>query len=164
MHKRTFIKDLSAKKGEEVSISGWVDVRRDQGKMIFLDIRDMTGKVQSVVLPNHTEALEVAKQLRSEWVVKIVGKVNARPEKNVNTEVTNGDIELEVTSVEVLAKAEPLPFDMSIDGYNLDLVTELDNRALVLRHPKVQAVFKVQETIIDAFREHLKRCCSFWTF
>lgn len=157
MHKRTFIKDLSAKKGEEVSISGWVDVRRDQGKMIFLDIRDMTGKVQSVVLPNHTEALEVAKQLRSEWVVKIVGKVNARPEKNVNTEVTNGDIELEVTIVEVLAKAEPLPFDMSIDGYNLDLVTELDNRALVLRHPKVQAVFKVQETIIDAFREHLKK-------
>ncbi len=156
MTKRTFIKDLSGKKGEEVSISGWVDVRRDQGKMIFLDIRDMTGKVQSVVLPNHTEALEVAKQLRSEWVVRIVGKVNARPEKNINPEVANGDIELEVTSVEVLAKAEPLPFDMSIDGYNLDLVTELDNRALVLRHPKVQAVFKVQETIIDAFREHLK--------
>ena len=156
MYKRTFIKDLSAKKGEEVSISGWVDVRRDQGKMIFLDIRDMTGKVQSVVLPNHTEALEVAKTLRGEWVVKIIGKVNARPEKNVNPEVANGDIELEVTGVEVLAKAEPLPFDMSLDGYNLDLVTELDNRALALRHPKVQAVFKVQETIIDAFREHLK--------
>ena len=156
MTKRTFIKDLSGKKGEEVSISGWVDIRRDQGKMIFLDIRDMTGKVQSVVLPNHTEALEVSKTLRGEWVVKIVGMVNKRPEKNINPEVANGDIELEVTSVEVLAKAEPLPFDMSLDGYNLDLVTELDNRALALRHPKVQAVFKVQETIIDAFREYLK--------
>ena len=69
----------------------------------------------------------------------------------------NGDIELEVLGIEVLAKAEPLPFDMSLEGYNLDLTTELDNRSLVLRQPKVQAIFKVQETIIDAFREFMKQ-------
>jgi len=55
-----------------------------------------------------------------------------------------------------LAKAEPLPFDMSLDGYNLDLTTELDHRALALRHPRLQAIFKVQAVIIDSFREYMK--------
>ena len=60
------IKDVSAKVGEQVLVKAWVDVRRDQGKMVFLDLRDMTGKVQAVVLPNHTEALEVAQKVRPE--------------------------------------------------------------------------------------------------
>lgn len=143
--------------GEEVTIKGWVDVRRDQGKMVFMDMRDMTGRVQCVVLPNYADVIEKIKEVRLEWVLSVNGKVNARPEKNVKAGVLNGDIELEVTSVEVLAPAEPLPFDMSLTGYNLDLTTELDNRALVLRQPKVQAVFKVQETVIDAFREFMKK-------
>src|SRR3989338_10195190 len=153
---RIYIKDLSAHKGEEVEIRGWVDVARDQGKMAFFDFRDMTGKVQGVVF-GKPEVLEVAKMLRPEWVVKVLGKVNARPEKMVKADILNGDIELEITSIVVLAKSAPLPFDMSLDGYNLDLTTELDNRALVLRHPKVQAVFKVQETVIDSFREFMKK-------
>ncbi|MEI6660184.1 MAG: aspartate--tRNA(Asn) ligase [bacterium] len=157
MINRTYNKDLSGKVGTEVTIAGWVDVRRDQGKMVFLDMRDMSGKVQCVVLPNHTEALAVAQTVRNEWVLKVTGLVNKRPEKNVKQGVLNGDIELEVTAVEVFAKAEPLPFDMSVEGYNLDLTTELDNRSLVLRQPKVQAIFKVQETIIDSFREFMKQ-------
>src|SRR6266700_2476939 len=55
-----------------------------------------------------------------------------------------------------ISKAEPLPFDMSLDGYNVDLPTELDHRALTLRHPKLQAIFKVQAVIIDSFREFMK--------
>lgn len=155
--KRTYIKDLAQSVGQEVVIKGWVDVRRDQGKMVFMDMRDMTGKVQCVVLPNHTEAIEVVKEVRTEWVLSVTGMVNKRPERNVKAGVLNGDLELEITSVEVLAKAEPLPFDMSLTGYNLDLTTELDNRALVLRQPKVQAIFKVQETVIDSFREFMKK-------
>jgi len=154
--KRTFIKDLNSKSGEEVSISGWVDVRRDQGKMVFFDMRDMTGKVQCITLPN-SEAITLAKDIRPEWVLKINGKVNARPEKNINKDMQNGDIELEVLNIEVLAESEPLPFDMSVEGYNLDMVTELDNRALVIRHPRIQAIFKIEETIIDAFREFMKK-------
>ena len=132
-------------------------MRRDQGKMVFFDMRDMTGKVQGVILPSYKEVIEKAKLIRLEWVLKITGKVNKRPEKNVKAGVMNGDIELEITGIEVLAPAESLPFDMSESGYNLELTTELDNRALVLRHPKVQAVFRVQETIIDAFREFMKK-------
>ena len=154
---RTFIKDLQTKKGGEALIKGWVDIRRDQGKMIFLDFRDMTGKVQGVILPSYLETLETGKLLRQEWVVAVQGKVNARPERNIKEGVLNGDIELEITNIEILAEAAPLPFDMSIDGYNLDLPTELDNRGLVLRQPKIQAVFKVKETIIDSFREYMKQ-------
>ena len=155
--KRTYIKDLAEHVSKEVSISGWVDVRRDQGKMVFMDIRDMTGRVQCVVLPSHEEALEAVKEVRTEWVLTLTGLVNKRPEKNAKADVQNGDIELEVTQVKVLAEAAPLPFDMSVDGYNLDLSTELDNRALVLRQPKNQAIFKVQETVIDSFREFMKQ-------
>lgn len=154
---RTWVKDVSGKKGEEVLVKGWVNVRRDQGKMIFLDFRDMTGVVQGVILPNQTEALEVGKQLRQEFVVAVTGKVNERPERNRKAGVLNGDIELEILKIEILAEAAPLPFDMSLDGFNLDLPTELDNRALTMRHPKIQAVFKVKETIIDAFREIMKQ-------
>lgn len=157
MKNRTFIKDLGVHVGGEASIAGWVDVRRDQGKMVFFDLRDMTGKIQCVVLPGVTGAIEPAKEMRSEWVIKVTGKVNKRPEKNINENVLNGDIELEVTVIEVLSKAHELPFDMSTTGYNLELTAELDHRALVLRHPKVQAVFKVQETIIDSFREFMKK-------
>src|SRR6185437_2152790 len=96
------------------------------------------------------------KKIRNEYVVEVVGKVNQRPEKNRNDKVMNGDIELEVTGLSILAKAESLPFDMSLDGYNLDLTTELDHRALTLRHPKQQAIFKVQAVIIDSFREFMK--------
>lgn len=157
MKNRIYIKDLKDHIGKEVVIAGWVDVRRDQGKMVFFDMRDMTGKVQAVVLPDHAEAIEKAKETRLEWVLKLNGIVNKRPERNIKAGVLNGEIELEVTSVEILSEAKELPFDMSLEGYNLELTTELDNRALVLRHPKVQAVFKVQETIIDSFREFMKK-------
>lgn len=154
---RTYIKNLSNYIGEEVSISGWIDVRRDQGKMIFLDFRDMTGRVQGVVLPNYTDTLEIGKTLRNEFAVKVTGKVNKRPERNIKEGILNGDIELEILSIEILSESAPLPFDISLSGYNLELTTELDNRALVLRQPKIQAIFKVEETVIDAFREFMKQ-------
>ncbi len=152
---RTLIRDLKAKIGSEILIKAWVNVSRDQGKVAFFDFRDRTGTVQGVVF-GKPEVLEVAKTLKQEWVVAVTGKVNQRPEKMVNLEVQNGDIELEITKIDVLAEAESLPFDMSADGYNLDLTTELDHRALTLRHPKQQAIFKIQATIIDSFREFMK--------
>lgn len=152
---RTLIGNLGSKIGQEVTIKGWVSVRRDQGKMVFFDFRDRSGTVQGVVLPS-SAAIETAKEVRNEFVVSVHGKVNERPAKNVNEKVQNGNIELEVLGIEVLAKAETLPFDMSLDGYNLDLTTELDHRALTLRHPRLQAIFKVQAVVIDSFREFLK--------
>ncbi len=157
MKNRTLIKELNKFIGQEIIIAGWVDVRRDQGKLVFMDMRDMTGKVQCVVLPNHTEAMDKIKEVRNEWVLKVSGIVNKRPEKNINPDTLNGDIELEVKHVEILSEAAPLPFDLSLAGYNLELTAELDNRAIVLRQPRIQAIFKIQETVIDSFREFMKK-------
>ena len=81
---RTYIGELSKKVGEEVKICGWVDIRRDHGKLIFIDLRDMSGKVQMVALPNNAEAHTAANTVRPEWVVEVTGKVNARPERMIN--------------------------------------------------------------------------------
>lgn len=156
MQNRTLIKDLGQHIGKSATIAGWVAVRRDQGKMVFFDFRDRTGTVQGVVLPSEELAMAVAKDLRQEYVVRVTGNVNERPPKNVNPGVLNGNIELQITAIEVLAPADSLPFDMSLTGYNLDLPTELNHRALTLRHPRLQAIFKVQAVIIDSFREFMK--------
>ncbi len=153
---RTLIRDLQKHIEETVTIKGWVDVARDQGKVAFFDFRDRSGKIQGVVF-GKPEVLEIAKELKQEYVVSVTGIVHKRPEKMINPKVGNGDIEMEITAIDILAKAESLPFDMSETGYNLDLTTELDHRALTLRHPKLQAIFKVQATIIDAFREFMKQ-------
>ncbi len=151
--KRTFIRELTNHIGAEVSISGWVDIRRDHGKLIFIDLRDVSGKVQTVILPNHTEAQEVAKQLRSEWVVTMTGKVNKRPDKMVNANEANGTIEFEVFGIEVLASAKELPFELNAD-INID--THLDNLPLTLRTTKHRAIFKIQAVITKAFRTYFE--------
>lgn len=153
---RTLIRELKENLEKEVTIKGWVDVARLQGKMAFFDFRDRSGKVQGVVF-GKPEVLEVATDLRQEWVVEVTGIVHARPEKMVNAATENGKIELEITGIVVLAQAEAMPFDMSVEGFNLDLTTELDHRALTLRHPRLQAIFKVQSAIIDSFREFMKQ-------
>lgn len=148
---RTLIASLSEHVGEEVLINGWVAVARDQGKVAFFDFKDRTGRVQGVVF-GKPEVLEIAKELRSEWAVAITGMVNKRPEKMVNAGVPNGDIELEITSIEVLARAQELPFDVEAD---LNLETILDNRPFTLKSKRAQGIFKVAATIVQAYRQSL---------
>lgn len=135
---RTYIKDLKQYLGQEVSISGWVDIRRDQGKLIFLDFRDSTGKVQGVILPNAKDAHAVGSTVRPEWVVSVQGKVNPRPAKNVQADKLNGDIELEILNMSVLNKAETPPFDIHEDGKDINEETRLKYRYLDLRRPRLQ--------------------------
>ena len=123
---RTLVKELSLHVGEEVQIAAIVDVRRDQGKMAFFDFRDRSGVVQGVVF-GKPEVLEVAKNCSPESSLIVKGIVNKRPEKMVNDKAENGDIELEITSIEILNQSEPLPFDMDSE---LNLDTLLDNRPL----------------------------------
>jgi len=151
---RVLIRDLKAHVGEEVVIAGWVDVRRDQGKMVFFDFRDRSGMVQGVVLPK-SEAIEVAKDTRQESVVAITGKVNARPEKNVQADRQNGDIELEVLHIEVLNAAETLPFDISGDTSGIDESVRLEHRYLDLRSARMQKNMKVRSEFIRRCREFL---------
>lgn len=155
--KRTYIKDLGSYVGEEVSISGWVDVRRDQGKMIFLDFRDMTGKIQGVILPNYTETLEIGKTLRNEFVVKVVGKINKRPERNVKEGVLNGDIELEIINIEVLNKANTPNFDVTSDGREIGEDVRLAYRYLDLRRPRMQKNIRNRHRVAKFVRDFLDK-------
>ena len=146
---RTLIAETVNKVGETVTIKGWVNTRRDHGKIVFIDLRDRTGVVQVV-------CTEAAKDLRSEFVISITGLVKARPEKLINKNLPTGTIEIEAQEIEVISQSEELPFDMGKEVLDVELPTLLDYRALTLRHPRVQAIFKVQEVVIDAFRQALK--------
>ncbi len=148
---RKNIKDLINFIGQEICISCWIDVRRDQGKMVFFDFRDMSGKVQGVVLPGSL-AIDVAKICRSEWVVSVQGKVNSRPEKATQKDKQNGNIELEIIGIEVLSKAEDTPFELGAD-VNLD--TYLDYLPYTLRSDKARAIFSVQAEIVKVYRTFL---------
>src|SRR4051812_30378478 len=105
---RTYIKDTVGKTGETVRLNGWVAVRRDHGKLIFLDLRDKTGVIQLVVNPKVSEAAHAtASDIRSEYVIEVEGKINPRMENQINTELATGNIEIEVTALTILNKSEP---------------------------------------------------------
>lgn len=152
---RTYIKELSGSVEQEVEVCGWVDVRRDQGKMVFLDLRDVTGKVQAVVLPNHVEALEVAQKLRPEWVVSVVARVNKRPERNIKEGVLNGDIELEVLSINILNEAETPGFDISTEGYEVGEEVRLEKKYLDLRRSRLQKNIQTRHKVVQFIRTYL---------
>jgi len=148
---RTLIAELNTKKGETVTINGWVSVARDQGKMAFFDFRDRSGMVQGVVF-GKPEVLEIAKTVRPESSVAITGIVNERPEKMVNDKVPNGDIELEITDIEILNLAAELPLDLDAE---MKLETILDNRPLTAKTQRARDIFKVSATIVQAYRQAL---------
>ena len=151
---RIYIKDVSVHVGEEVLVKGWVDVRRDQGKMVFLDLRDMSGKIQAVALPNHTEALEVAQKLRPEWVVAVTAQVNKRPEKNIKAEVINGDVELEVLAIEVLNEATTPAFDISGSSNEVGEDVRLEYKYLDQRSPRMQNNIRMRHKVVKYVRDY----------
>jgi len=159
---RIYIRDLKDNIGKEVIIAGWVDVRRDQGKMVFFDMRDMTGKVQCVVLPMKAEvptesrgssAIEIAGKIRPEWVLKVNGIVNKRPEKNIKADVINGDVELEVTGIEVLNKAETAPFQINENTSGVDEDVRMKYKYLDLRTERMQKNIRMRHKIVKFVRD-----------
>ncbi|MEA3399103.1 MAG: aspartate--tRNA ligase [Patescibacteria group bacterium] len=152
---RTYIKDLKNNIDKEVEIQGWIDVRRDQGKLIFLELRDFSGKIQAVILPNKIN--DIIKEFRSEWVVSIKGKIKKRPEKNTNSEIMNGDIELEVFEVKVLNKAETPNFDISTDGKEISEEHRLKYRYLDLRRSRMQKNLINRYKVVKFIRDYLDK-------
>ncbi|MBI4087953.1 aspartate--tRNA(Asn) ligase [Candidatus Kaiserbacteria bacterium] len=149
---RTLIKELPGSVGKLIGIAGWVDVRRDHGKLIFLDVRDRSGIVQVVVTPKAAEALEAARELRPQWVIRIEGEVKSRPE-NMRSEGALGAYELVAQKIEVLSKADVLPFEL---GTEINIDTHLDLLPLTVRSERARDIFLMQETLIDGFRSGLR--------
>ncbi len=151
-NQRVYIRDLSQHKNQIVNIQGWINTRRDQGKMIFFDFRDITGIVQGVVLPK-SECLEIAKTTKEEFVVEIQGKVNPRPERNIKEGVLNGDIELEILEITILNQSRTLPFPIEGDTKEINELIRLKHRYLDLRSQRMRKNIinrsKVQKFIRD---------------
>ncbi len=151
--KRIYIKDLKNYIGQEITIKGWVDVRRDQGKLIFFDFRDMSGKVQGVILPNASNVHEIGSKVRTEWVVEVRGKVNQRPERAMQKDKQNGDIELEILEIFVLNEAETPPFDISGDGKEIGEEVRLRYRYIDLRRSRMQKNIRNRHRAIQFIHE-----------
>ena len=155
MEKRIHINKLHEYTNKEVLIAGWVHVRRDHGKLIFIDIRDATGKVQMVAVPSNKEAHAVAETVRPEWVIEVTGKVNKRPVKMVNPEEENGDIEIELLSMKVLNESKTPPFEINEDTSEVDEITRLKYRYLDLRTERMQHNLKIRSQFVQKCREYL---------
>lgn len=151
---RTLIGEIGKHIGKTVSISGWVDVRRDQGKMVFFDFRDRSGLVQGVVLSG-SGAMETAKEIRNEYVVRVEGVVNKRPEKNAQADRQNGDIELEIQAIEILNPSDAMPFDILGDTSGIDESVRAEYRYLDLRSKRMQKNMHVRSEFIRRCREYL---------
>ena len=142
--------------GKQVTLTGWVDKRRNLGGLIFVDLRDRHGITQVAFKPEQSEPYELAKSLRSEFVLSISGKVVPRPEGGANASMPTGEIDIEASELAILNKSEtpPFPIEDSID------VTEdmrLKYRYLDLRRPTVQKNLLTRHRVYQVARAYFDR-------
>ena len=141
--------------GKDVSICGWVHRRRDHGGVIFLDIRDLEGICQAVIDPSNDEAFSLADKCRSEFVIQIKGNVRERPEGTVNSKMKTGEVEIEVSEIEVLNSAATPAFPL--DGYqDVNEDVRLKNRILDLRRPEMNNRILKRSKIVSKIRNFLE--------
>jgi aspartyl-tRNA synthetase len=141
--------------GKEVILMGWVDRYRDHGGVVFIDLRDREGIAQVVFDPKNIP-VDVAGTLRQEWVVAVKGIVRKRPEGMSNKNLPTGDVELEATGLEVLTRAETLPFTTHTDSPTTGEVDEQLRgryRYLELRRPKLQKNLQIRHEFLRTARE-----------
>lgn len=131
---------------------GWVNVRRDHGKLIFIDLRDYTGLVQVVFLK---DLYEQANRLRNEWVVKIIGQVNARPANMVNPNIETGKVEIQAKKLEIISEAKTPPISVDTDGMEIGEESRMKYRYLDLRRARMQKNIRNRHRMIKFFRDFL---------
>ncbi len=141
--------------GRRVRVAGWVHRRRDHGGLVFVDLRDRSGRVQVVFNPEQApEAHESAHELRSEWVVSVAGEVVPRSPETVNPGLPTGEIEIRADRVDVLAEAETPPFPLD-EETPVDEALRLRHRYLDLRREPMQQSLTLRHQVIRAIRRHL---------
>ena len=141
--------------GKDVSICGWVHRRRDHGGVIFLDIRDLEGICQAVIDPSNDEAFSLADKCRSEFVIKIKGNVRERPEGTTNSKMKTGEVEIEVSKIEVLNSAATPAFPLD-DYQDVNEDVRLKNRILDLRRPEMNNRILKRSKIVSKIRNFLE--------
>ena len=141
--------------GQDVTLAGWVDTRRDHGGVAFLDLRDRSGLVQVVADPEHADALEAAHGVRTEWVVRVEGVVRERPDGMTNDDLATGDVEVVASTVTVLSKAETPPFPVE-DEVDVDEALRLRHRYVDLRRPRMAEILQLRSRTTSVIRRVLE--------
>ncbi|MGI9311860.1 MAG: aspartate--tRNA ligase [bacterium] len=139
--------------GRDVVVAGWVLHRRDHGGVIFIDLRDRSGRVQVVASPETPTPFTVAEQARGEFVLRVSGVVRERPEGTVNPDLPSGEIEIAAAEIELLSRAEPLPFQ--IDDDDISEPVRLKYRFLDLRRAPMQESLRLRHRIVGEIRRFL---------
>lgn len=156
--KRTLIEHLPETVGETVKISGWVSIRRDQGKLVFFVVRDRSGSVQVVVLPDTPELVAIAQTIKPETAISLEGVVKERSNKNANPEERLEFLEVAVSEITILGSpTEDLAIDVSQPEMGLNLDTLLNNRTLSLRNEKVNAIFTLYDLLLQGYEKHMRK-------
>ncbi|POA01766.1 aspartate--tRNA ligase [Staphylococcus massiliensis CCUG 55927] len=141
---------------KEVTLKGWVHNRRDLGGLIFIDLRDREGYVQTVFNPDFSkEALEIAETIRSEYVVEVQGIVKKRDPETINPKIKTGNVEVRVSSIKVINKSQTPPFAINEDNLNVDENLRLKYRYLDLRREGLANTMKMRSQITRSFRNYL---------
>ena len=138
-----------------LTVAGWVARRRDHGGLIFIDLRDHTGIVQLVVNPERaSDAAKTAHDIRAEFVVRAKGEVVRRAPEAVNANIPTGEVEIQVDELEIVARSEPLPFQLDDEGVEEPL--RLKYRYLDLRRDRMQRNMRLSATVIAAIRQAME--------
>jgi aspartyl-tRNA synthetase len=138
--------------GKRVTLAGWADTRRDHGGLVFVDLRDYTGKVQLVINPERApDAATLAREIRNEFVLQAEGEVVRRDDDKINPNMATGEIEVQVDTLRILSRSEPLPFQIGED--NVDEVLRLKYRWLDMRSDRMQRNLRLNHTVIQAIRK-----------
>jgi aspartyl-tRNA synthetase len=140
--------------GQDVTLCGWAHSRRDHGGVIFIDLRDRAGRVQTVVDPDQREAFALAEGVRSEYVLRISGRVRARPAGTENPHLPTGKVEVAVSRIEILNRAEALPFQL--DEADLSEPVRLKYRYLDLRREVMQKNLRQRHRVTQTLRRFLE--------
>jgi aspartyl-tRNA synthetase len=152
---RTLVKDIVSKVGEKVTLMGFVAVRRDHGKLIFIDLRDRSGQCQLVFVGKDMYAK--ADALRSEWVIKITGTVNKRPEQMINKNIPTGEHEVLVEDFQILSEAKTPPFDLATDGREVGEEHRMQYRYVDMRRERMQKNLRYRSLVLAAVDDFLKQ-------
>ncbi|MTD25638.1 aspartate--tRNA ligase [Erwinia sorbitola] len=138
--------------GQQVTLCGWVNRRRDLGSLIFIDMRDREGIVQVFFDPDRQEAFQLASELRNEFCIQITGTVRARDEKNKNSDMATGEIEVFATDLNIINRSEPLPLDSNMANSE---EARLKYRYLDLRRPDMANRLKARAKITSFVRRFM---------
>ena len=151
---RTLALETIKKIGQDVSVSGWVNSRRDHGGVIFIDLRDHTGIVQLAIHPEAAEAFKIAEKCRDEFVISAEGKIVERSKETINENLPTGTIEITTDNLQLLNTSKPLPFQVAYsDDEKINEDVRLKYRFLDLRRDKMQRMLLKRHKMVKFIRD-----------